>query len=147
MKNVKTKIPLPPIDDSASLKLSHFPTLMQAVIFRNWEAVSADRIALVLETSTENVIRQAEKMGLPPQGDTSAWIEKGYITIIRNNWHILPYDQLLTLLGWDEDRLAFILKEDDFLDHKLGYVKPYCDKILYQELTPEQESLTENIKN
>ena len=146
MKNVKTKIPLPPIDDSASLKLSHFPTLMQAVIFRNWEAVSAERIALVLETSTENVVRQAEKMGLPPQSDTSQWIEKGYITIIRNNWHILPYDQLLTLLGWDEDRLAFILKEDDFLDHKLGYTKPYCDKVVYAELTPEQEALTENIK-
>ncbi|MBR2471190.1 MAG: hypothetical protein IKB55_00765, partial [Clostridia bacterium] len=135
------------LDDSALLKLSHFPTLMQAVIFRNWEAVSAERIALVLETSTENVIRQAEKMSLPPQGDTSAWIEKGYITIIRNNWHILPYDQLLTLLGWDEDRLAFILKEDDFLNHKLGYTKPYCDKVLYTELTPEQEAMTENIKN
>ncbi len=146
MKNVKTKIPLPPLDNSKSLKLSHFPTLMQAVIFRNWEAVSADRIALVLETSTENVLRQAEKMGLSPQGNTSQWIEKGYITIIRNNWHILPYDQLLTLLGWDEDRLAFILKEDDFLDHKLGYTKPYCDKVLYAELTPEQEALTENIK-
>ncbi|MBR2471602.1 MAG: hypothetical protein IKB55_02850, partial [Clostridia bacterium] len=73
MKEIKTKIPLPAIDDSKSLKLSHFPTLMQAVIFRNWESVDASRIALILETSVDNVKKQAEKMGLPPQGDTSAW--------------------------------------------------------------------------
>jgi len=137
---------LPPIGGK-TVPLKHFPTRMQAFIFRSWDTVPAQRMAEVLETTTENVLKQAEKMGLPPQNaDFTTWMEKGYISLIRNNWYLLPYNQLLTLLGWDAAKLAFVLKEDDFLSHKLGGQKPVCEKIIYQELTKEQELQTAAIR-
>ena len=59
--------------------------------------------------------------------------ERGYITLIRRNWHLLPYDQLLTLLGMTPEELAHTLREDDFLYIKLGRLKPNCEPLRYQE--------------
>ena len=131
------QVALPDIGKVAIIP-EYFPTVMQAFIFRNWEMVSKEKIAQVLGTTTENVVKEAERMGLGPQGDTDIWAEKGYITIIRANWHILPYEQLTELLGWSDEKLAYILKEEDFLDIKLGMEKPKCDKVLYRELTKEE---------
>ena len=135
-----------PIEKGQPVLPTYFPTLMQAVVFRNWETVKKEKIADVLETDVANVERLAYDMGLSPQGDLSKWSERGYITIIRSNWHLLNYEQLLTLLGWSEDRLALVLKEEDFLDIKLGRVKPVCEKIIYRELTKEETEATVRIK-
>ncbi len=51
------------------------------------------------------------------------------LTVIRRNWHLLPYDQLLALLGWTARQLAYTLREDDFLFIKLGSVKPPCEPL------------------
>ena len=48
---------------------------------------------------------------------------RGYITLIRRNWHLLPYDQLLELLEMTPEQLAFSLREDDFLWIKLGIIE------------------------
>ena len=41
----------------------------------------------------------AREMGLDPEADVpSAWKESGYVTILRRNWQLLPYDQLLPAL-------------------------------------------------
>lgn len=124
----------------------YFPTPMQAVIFRNWEMVSKERLAKVLETDVDNIAEEAKRMGLGKQGDTKLWSEKGYITIIRANWHLLPYEQLLTILDWSEEKLAYVLKEEDFLDVKLGRGKPECEKVIYHPLTKEEKEKTKNIK-
>ena len=39
---------------------------------------------------------------------------RGYITLIRRNWHLLPYEQLLELVEMTPEQLAFTLREDDF---------------------------------
>ena len=57
--------------------------------------------------------------------------ERGYITLIRRNWHLLPYEQLLELLEMTPERLAFTLHEDDFLWVKLGRLKPQCEPLRY----------------
>ncbi len=137
---------LPPVKSEPKLELPHFPTVLQAVIFRLWEMVSAERIADVVETTADKICRMAEDMGLPPQGNTEIWREKGYISIIRSVWHLLPYDQLLILLGWEEEKLAFILKEDDFLEIKLGGYKPSCEKVLYRELTADEQAKTKELR-
>jgi LysM repeat protein len=46
---------------------------------------------------------------------------------------------MLKLLGWTPDKLAFTLKEDDFLWVKLGNMKPSCGKVVYRELTAEEK--------
>lgn len=119
---------------------------MQTLVFRNWSMVEKERIARVLETSVENVEKLAEDMGLLPQSDVSLWESRGYITIIRANWHLLNYEQLLTLLNWTEEKLALVLKEEDFLSGKLGAVKPLCEKITYRALTETEKTATAKIK-
>lgn len=132
--------------ENKGLMPEYFPTPMQTFIFRNWGMIAKERLAEVLETSVKNVEQEATRMGLKRQGDVSLWLKKGYITIIRSNWHILPYDQLLKLMDWDEDRLNLVLKEEDFLDFKLGDFKPECKKITYCELTDEEKTQTEKIR-
>jgi hypothetical protein len=78
-------------------------------------------------------------MGLEgPQRVGADQFRRSHVTIIRRNWHLLPYDQLLALLGWTEDQLAYTLREDDFLYIKLGSLKPRCDRLAWSEPTPEQ---------
>ena len=122
----------------------HFPTRHQAFIFRAHEYIPAEKIARILGTTEENVRRAACEMGLPPCDPGDLWLKKGYITIIRQMWHILPYEQLLDLLETDEKTFAVTLREDDFLDVKLGD-KPACEPVMWRELTDEERERTREI--
>lgn len=117
-----------------AIELAHFPSRQHAFVWRNWEMVSLERMAEVLEASPEKVRRLGESMGLPPHRRPPAeYQQRGYISIIRRNWHLLPYEQLLRLLDWDATKLAFTLREDDFLWIKLGSLKPSCPPLRYTE--------------
>src|SRR4051794_14525037 len=99
----------------AALEFSHFPTRVHAFVWRNWNLVETERLATVLETSADNVRALAASMGLPAeQRPPAAYRARLYLSIIRRNWHLLPYDQLLTLLDMTPAQLAQILREDDF---------------------------------
>ncbi|MBR5880809.1 MAG: hypothetical protein IKZ16_03900 [Clostridia bacterium] len=100
---------LPPIRQDMHMDLPHFPSRFHAAVFRLWETVPAERIAHSLALPLSAVQKAADEMGLPPQGDLSEWTARGYITTIRNAWHVLPYENLLPLLGWSEDQLATAL--------------------------------------
>lgn len=135
-----------PISEKKTIEFNYFPTKVHALIFRLWRMIPSERIACVLKTTPENVIATAKSMGLSDEGNNFAnWIEKGYITIIKAMWHLLPYEQMLEILGWDEQRLAYVLKEDDFLGYKLGSEKPVCEKVLYREFTDEENAQAERI--
>jgi len=118
---------------------SWFPSRQHAFVFRNWTLVPVDRLAKVLETSVENVSAMATSMGLPAQENIEPqWnSSKGYITVLRSNWNLLNYDQLITLLGITRPELAWRLKEDDFLYVKLGNLKPFCTPLIYEAPTKE----------
>lgn len=128
-----------------TLAVSHFPTAFQTVIFRLWECVPCKKLAEVLCTSEENVARAASDMGLGQQAFLDKWYSRGYITILRAIWNVLPYEQILQLLDYTEQRLSFILKEDDFLDYKLGE-KCDCQPVYYRELTETEAAQTKRIK-
>ncbi len=123
---------LPYGNSKPALDFPWFPSRLHAFVWRNWESVSAERMAEVLGASPEQVREIGRSMGLPPVNvQFSDFLERGYISLIRRNWHLLPYEQLMTLLGWDEEKLAFTLKEDDFLWVKLGSQKPACEPLRY----------------
>ncbi len=129
------------------LAAHHFPDRLHTFIWRNWETADVERMAEVLGTSAENVPEIAESMGLPPHAAvTDLQRQRGYISVIRRNWHLLNYDQLLTLLGWDAGRLAYTLKEDDFLWHKLGRLKPNCKPLRYSPPTEAAKERCAEIK-
>lgn len=138
---------LPPVREGQSLELGHFPSRFHAAVFRLWETVDADKIAKAVNADVDIVIKAAADMGLEGQKYTDRWTRLGYITTIRNAWHILPYNQILTLLDWSEDKLATVLKEDDFLEIKLGRFKPYCDEVFPEELNEAQQLKLNKIKN
>ena len=138
---------LPEVREKSVPQLLHFPTQFQAVVFRLWETVRVEKIAYALDAPVWLVQKTAEDMGLPPQKYVEAWEDRGYITTIRNVWNILPYEQILKALDVSEEKLAEILKNDDFLDIKLGNCKPECQKVVYQELNECQHKKTLEIKS
>ena len=124
---------LPHGDAPVALVSRHFPDRVHEFVWRNWTAVEPDKLAKVLGTSVKNVTALAESMGLPRDVKVPPEMRKrGYITLIRRNWHLLPYDQLLELLEMTPEQLAFTLREDDFLWVKLGRLKPKCEPLRYQ---------------
>jgi len=90
------------------------------------------------------VEREAKRLGLNMSYDPK-WEKRGFITLIRNNWYVLPYSQLQTLLGYDEEKLDFILANEDFLSVKLGNFKPECEEVQFTPLTEEEVALTERL--
>ena len=105
------------------------PTAWQTVILRLYGVIKSNRIAKTPNCDTQTVEREAEKLGLGGIKFTPEFREKGYITPLRAVWNILPYEQIITLLDMDESTLDYNLKEDDFLDCKLGGFKPYCNPV------------------
>jgi hypothetical protein len=130
-----------------ALSFPHFPTVLQAVVWRNWELVPVERLAEVLQTTPENVLGLARDLGLrvPPRV-VAEWLPRGYVSLIRANWHLLPYDQLCQLLGWSEEKLAYTLREDDFLWIKLGQLKPDAPRVTYRPLTAQEQARTAAIR-
>jgi len=119
------------------LPLAHFPDRLHAFIWRNWPLVPIDRLATVLGTTARNVAAIAASIGLPKQPRISVDQQRrSYITVIKRNWHLLPYSQLLQLLNWTSQELAYTLREDDFLFVKLGGLKPRCTAITYEPPDP-----------
>ena len=124
--------PLQPIPEP------HFPNRVFQLVWRNWELANTSRIARVLRTSEDNVLALGASMGLPPKRLLSPdQLRRLHITVIRQNWHLLPRQQLIQLLGWDRPKFEFTLKEDDFLDIKLG-PKPDCEEVFYRSPSSEE---------
>lgn len=123
----------------------NFPRDFQTVIFRNYSFVPTERIAKVLKTSREVVDAEAKRLGLSFEENYLAFEKKGYLTVIRNNWFILSYEDIVTLLDISEKKLEFILTEEDFFANKLGDVKPKVEKVVYSPLSDEEICETERI--
>ncbi|PYV44278.1 MAG: hypothetical protein DMG06_07090 [Acidobacteria bacterium] len=112
---------------------THFPDRLHLFVWRNWELVNTERLAQVLGTTPDKVLEIGAAMGLPKKPHLSGdQLRRLYITVIRQNWHILPEDQLIELLGWDRGHYQYVLKEDDGLWIKLGMLKPRCQRLTYQ---------------
>lgn len=129
---------LPPGPTPPPLAFPHFPGRLHAFVWRNWPLVPIERMAQVLGATVPEIAALGERMGLgrPPRISPDQQ-RRSHITIIRRNWHLLNYGQLLELLGWTAEELAFVLREDDFLYIKLGRLKPSCDPLRYAPSSPE----------
>lgn len=128
-----------------NLPENNFLTIWQTVIFRNYGFVPTERIAKVLKTSVETIDLEARRLGLKKFEKVCDFENQGYITIIRNNWFLLPYNQLCELLNFSEERLRFVLKEEDFLMYKLGEFKPKVKAVKYKPLSQSAIRKTQKI--
>ncbi len=123
-----------------------FPSRLHAFVWRNWELVGADRMARVVHTSPEKIRKIGVSMGLRETSPLSGedW-KRIYITVIRQNWHLLPNTQIMELLDWDQKKFAFTLKEDDFLDVKLGR-KPDCPRLAYHSPSGQERAAAARVR-
>jgi len=117
----------------APVGFPHFPDRLHAFVWRNWPLVPLERMARVVGATPEDIARLGRAMGLGeppriPRGQQT----RSYLTIIKRNWHLLPYEQLLAVLDWTAEQLAYTLREDDFFFIKLGSLKPRCERLVYQ---------------
>ena len=125
----------------------HFPDRLHLFIWRNWELANTERLAEVLGTTPSKVLEIGASMGLPKKIElTPEQLRRIYITVVRQNWHLLPDEQLMQLLGWNAQEYEYHLKEDDFLWIKLGLLKPRCEPLEYQEPTAEARRRAQEIK-
>lgn len=127
--------------DAAAAPISepHFPSRLHQFVWRNWELANLDRMARILGARQQDLASIGASMGLPAKRLLSKdQLSRIYITVIRQNWHLLPEDQLIDLLGWTRERFDFTLKEDDFLSVKLGNHKPACERLVYSPPGPAE---------
>ena len=121
------------------------PQKWQTVLLRNYGLVEPSRLAAVLEMDEETLVYEATRLGLDKITYDPSWKKLGYINIIKANWHLVPYEQLLMLLDMDEGTLDYCLKEDDFLGIKLGSFKAKAERVTYCPLTDEEIAKTERL--
>src|SRR5581483_10613505 len=126
--------PLSDTEGPPPIVSEYFPDRVHEFVFRNWTAVEPAKLAEVLGCSIEQVMSLAESMGLSRVATVPREItERGYTTIIKRNWHLLPLRQLEQLVGMTPERMQFVLREDDMLWYKLGLLKPRREPLVYRE--------------
>lgn len=127
------EVTLPEGSAPAPLVAAWFPDRAHEFVWRNWGLVEPAKLATILGASVQDVQAMAESMGLPLEADVPPEMKaRGYSTLIRRNWHLLPYEQLLELLDWTPERLSFTLREDNALWIMLGSLKPKCETLVYR---------------
>ncbi len=128
-----------PFSDKPScpaIKEAHFPSRLHLFVWRNWEWAGPARMARLLGVTERQLAEVGFSMGLPPFDELEEDVfQRGSITIIRQNWHLLPEEQIIALLGWDRSYYERILREEDFLWHKLGDCKPVAKPLRWHEPT------------
>ena len=116
----------------AAIAPDPFPDRMSAYVWRNWFVVPHDRLAAVVGATESDLEDLAAEMGLPRKVEVlPEWRRKGYITVVRRNWNLLDYPQLLQVVDMTREEMRFSLLEDDFLFVKLGNIKPKCEALLW----------------
>ncbi len=131
---------LPSGGSPPALTYPYFPDRLHTFVFRNWELVDPAKMAAVVGASPDQIVSIGDALGLPPPREHSEpFRQRSYLTVLRRNWHLLPYQQLLQLLDKKPAELAEILREDDFLFIKLGQLKPACEPLRWE--APNDEAL------
>ena len=97
-----------------AVTLPHFPHPCLAVLWRNWNRVPVARLARVLQAPEAELKEAASLMGLDGGACDMRWLSRGYLTLIRSNWHLLTYEGLTELLGITREKLD-ILRQADFI--------------------------------
>ncbi len=112
-----------------AIEAKHFPDRLHTFVWRNWESVSLQRMAEVLGTTPDNVREIGRSMGLPPHvKPTVEYQQLGYTSLIRRNWHLLPFEQLMMLVDYDAEKLAV-----ELYWLTLSNPKPLCPPLCYKE--------------
>lgn len=125
---------VPPGPPPPAVMFEHLPDRLHAYVWRNWDLVPTEKLARVVGATEEQIAALATSMGLGPNRPVAEkYYRQVYITIVRRNWHLLPVEQILSLIDMSPAEFAFHLREDDVVLIKLGGTKPHCEPLQYRE--------------
>src|SRR6476659_6098048 len=92
--------------ESLNPEIDYFPSRLHAVIYRNWDIVSHERLAGTLGTDIKTIKRAGNGLALPPVTPPTAEESRRNVEIIlRRNWGILTRPQIEQLLGYTAAQL------------------------------------------
>ncbi|MCX5759303.1 MAG: DUF4838 domain-containing protein, partial [Candidatus Hydrogenedentes bacterium] len=139
VKHMMTADALPAGTSPEPVSSAYFPDRLHAYVWRNWTLVPIERLAAILGAKPEEILTIGKSMGLSePPRISEEQLRRSYITIIRRNWHLLPYEQLIELLGWTVEKMDYALREGDGLFWWLGGYKPHVAALRYS--TPSESA-------
>ncbi len=96
--------------------LDYFPSREYAVVFRNWDIVPHERLAVVLHTDLKELRRAGKSLGLEtPRALSAVEVRRNVEIVIRRNWPLVPRSQLEGLLGYTPQQLDAFLGKEIFL--------------------------------
>ena len=95
---IMSAVELPMGPAPAPVAAPHFHDRLHAYVWRNWQIVPTERLAEVVGAKSDDIVRMGTAMGLcAPPTITHDQFRRSTTTIIKHNWHLLPYEQLLQL--------------------------------------------------
>lgn len=99
-------------------------------VLRNLSLVSDESLASALRAPEEAVAEVRALIGAEDLPVEPLWRERGFVSIIRQNWDLLTEEQIRTLLSLSEKDYRALLADYDFLAVKLGE-KPDVGTVLW----------------
>ncbi len=118
--------------------LEFFPSRLHAAVFRNWDIVPHDRLAVVLGGDKAAVEKIGASLGLPPvRALTPEENRRNIEIILRRNWGVLPRAQIEGLLNYTPAQLDDFLGKEIFLRALLAAPPPGLQTVKIESPTPE----------
>ncbi len=117
----------------------------QKIIFLNYGVVKPELIASVIGTDAKTVTDNACLMGLSNIEFNPDWQKNGYVTVLRNNWHLLSKPKIAVLLEMSESELDTLMRDYDFLGEKLG-TQYITEEAAYKPLSEEELAETRRLR-
>lgn len=121
-------------------------TKWQQIILINYGVINNSKIAKVLQITEDAVQLEAKRLGIENISIDKDFANKGFVTIIRNNYNLMSNEDICVLLDIEIDEFNYLLKNYDFLDIKLGK-KPVISDYQYSPLSKTEQEETERIAN
>ena len=112
--------------------IDYFPSRLHAVVYRNWDIVSHERLGRMLGADAKAIDSVGGQLGLRPVKSPSAEESRRNVEIVlRRNWGILPRTQIEELLGFSSVQLDDFLGKEIFLRVLLAAPPPGLTPIKY----------------
>ena len=121
---------------------SYFPDAAHQFVWRNWDLVSAARMARLLKVDTAAVEGIGRSMGLvKPTEPLEKYERRNRLAILRRNWDYLPNEQLCLLLGMTAEELRSFLLYEVAYWAIVGPKQP-CKELVYSARRPDDPRVT-----
>lgn len=98
----------------------YFPNTSYQLVWRNWDLVSASRIARCLNTDERTVITMGRQMHLERTAAAAAIDDRTWLNVLRRNWFFVPRAQIAGMLDLSQEELDKSLDRDAFYRSHLG---------------------------